>query len=66
LTTFGEGVTFRLASVALYAATYQAALRESEITMKLKFRRLSPAMVVACMALFVASTGTSIAARATT
>jgi hypothetical protein len=30
--------------------------------MKLKFRRPSPAMVVACLALFVASTGTSIAA----
>ena len=62
MTTFGEGVTFRLASVALYAATYQAALRESEKLMKPKFRRPSPAMVVACLALFVASTGTSIAA----
>jgi len=30
--------------------------------MRLKFRRPSPAMVVACLALFVASTGTSIAA----
>jgi len=30
--------------------------------MKLKFRRPSPAMVVACLTLFVASTGTSIAA----
>ena len=31
--------------------------------MKPKFRRPSPAMVVACLALFVASTGTSIAAN---
>jgi len=63
LTTLREGVTFGLASVALHAASYQAALRESERLMKPKFRRPSPAMVVACLALFVASTGTSIAAR---
>jgi hypothetical protein len=31
--------------------------------MKMRFRRPSPAMIVACLALFVASTGTSIAAR---
>ena len=31
--------------------------------MKQKFRRPSPAMIVACLAMFVASTGTSIAAR---
>ena len=62
LTTLREGVTFGLASVALHAASYQAALRESERLMKPKFRRPSPAMVVACLALFVASTGTSIAA----
>jgi hypothetical protein len=63
LTTFHEGVRFRLVSAALHAAPHWAALRESEKLMKRKFRRPSPAMVVACLALFVASTGTSIAAN---
>ena len=61
LTTFRESIRFLSASVFPHAALL-CGLRESEKTVKRKLRRPSPAMVVACLALFVASAGTSIAA----